>query len=211
MTSPASVRLGGVERPVVREQRRRPLPRRRGSASADASGRCSSAAAPAFIGDSAMHVLFVVVVEHVRAIGGERQLEQRPGERRAGLDEARRTCAPSGRMRFSVRFMKRTISRTSQCDWCSTSVRSIASTASRSPSVRITTVPISGSLTRSRSSASSSSRKRAQRPELIASASRSPRACRRLRPGRRVHGQVRGALVAVEGQRHRRVGDRRRR
>ena len=41
--------------------------------------------------------------------------------------------------RFSVRFMKWMISRTSQCDWCATSVRSTASTASRSPSVRMTT------------------------------------------------------------------------
>ena len=60
--------------------------------------------------------------------------------------------------RFSVRFMKWMISRTSQCDWCASSVWSIATTAAPSPSVRITIVPISGSLTRSRSSASSSSR-----------------------------------------------------
>ena len=31
--------------------------------------------------------------------------------------------------RFSVRFMKWMISRTSQCDWCASSVRSIATTA----------------------------------------------------------------------------------
>ena len=55
--------------------------------------------------------------------------------------------------RFKVRFISRMISRTAQWDWCSTSVRSQASTASGSPAVRTTIVPISGSFNRSRRSA----------------------------------------------------------
>ena len=52
--------------------------------------------------------------------------------------------------------------------------------------------------------------KRAQRPELIAGLQDLVRR-RRLRAGRRLHGEIRRPLVAVERQRHRRVGDRRRR
>ena len=47
---------------------------------------------PPFITDSWMRIRLVRVREHVRAIRGERQLEERPGEGVAGLDESEETA-----------------------------------------------------------------------------------------------------------------------
>ena len=61
-------------------------------------------------------------------------------------------------MRLSVRFMKCSTSRTNQCSRFASTASSAASTFAASPAVLTTTVPMCGSLTRRRSSASSSSR-----------------------------------------------------
>ena len=82
VTSPASSRVRRVE-----AARRAPAAPRscRGSPRKRVWSRVSPlliGSGPPFIGDSAIDVLLVVVVEHVGAVGGERQLEERAGERR---------------------------------------------------------------------------------------------------------------------------------
>ena len=87
VTRPASSASAASNGPLVREQLRRPA---RGSPRNRVSSRVSPlliVSGPPFIADSAIVFGRVGIVEHVGAIGGERQLEQRAGEAAARLDE----------------------------------------------------------------------------------------------------------------------------
>ena len=137
------------------------------------------------------------IVEHVGAVGGERQLEERAGEAVPGSTTAKKAARGQVEARFSVRFISRTTSRTNQ--WSRA-----ASTRRRRARLRVafvlrTTVPISGSLNRSRG-ARRRARGTRERPE------RSPGGENRVR--RRRLGlaagrdrQVATRLLAIERQR----------
>ena len=97
VTRPASSASCGIERPVVRRARLPTLCRVAVEARLQPRQAVAHRVRPGVHARELDGVRPFGIVQHVRAIGGERQLEQRAGERVAGLDDARRSCAPRDR------------------------------------------------------------------------------------------------------------------